>query len=79
MSSVSAFLLFSQVKLALDIEYTLPKWFRKKYMRQRRRFSPNRFRKSNWFWRYLHSEQHLNVNTIDEALNPEKVSWKDLL
>jgi len=61
------------VKLTLDIEYTLPMWFRKRFMKQWRKFSPNKYRKANWFVKWLHAEQHLNTTTIDEALNPEKV------
>ena len=44
-------------------------------MKQRRKFSPNKYRKSNWFERWRHAEQHLNTTTIEEALNPEKVTF----
>ncbi|XP_076812155.1 uncharacterized protein LOC143459076 isoform X2 [Clavelina lepadiformis] len=61
-----------QVKLTLDVEYTLPQFLRRRFLQKYRKFSPNRYRRRHWLVRWLHSEEHLNHETIEEALNPEK-------
>uniref|UniRef100_F6UJR3 Transient receptor potential cation channel subfamily A member 1 homolog n=2 Tax=Ciona intestinalis TaxID=7719 RepID=F6UJR3_CIOIN len=61
-----------QVKLALEVEFTLPQIFRRRFIRQSRSFFPNLHRRKHWIVRWFHSEEHLNHRTIHDALNPEK-------
>nr|CAB3267277.1 transient receptor potential cation channel subfamily A member 1 homolog [Phallusia mammillata] len=67
-----------QVKLTLDVEYTLPQMIRRRFMRKYRGFSPNRYRRQSAFVRWLRAEENLNHSTINQALNPEKTKLEEM-
>nr|CAB3267274.1 transient receptor potential cation channel subfamily A member 1 homolog [Phallusia mammillata] len=61
-----------QVKLSLDVQYTLPLFIRRRVIRKYREIYPNEHRKSSTFIQWWHAVENLNASTISEALNPEK-------
>lgn len=62
-----------QVKLTLDVEYTLPEWLRRKLMRRYRKYRPNKYKKAAPIIRWFKKENYLDHNSLSEALQSEKV------
>jgi len=61
-----------QVKLTLDVEYTLPEWLRRKLMRRYRKYRPNKYKKAAPIIRWFKKENYLDHNSLSEALQSEK-------
>lgn len=60
------------VESTLEVEYRLPKFFRSRYLRNRRyrSYQPNLYRSSNPLVKFFHSERFLDANAIREAIKP---------
>nr|CAB3267276.1 transient receptor potential cation channel subfamily A member 1 homolog [Phallusia mammillata] len=61
-----------QVKLTLDVQYTLPLFIRRRVVRKCRRFFPNIHRKKSSLKQWWSAAENLNASTISGALNSEK-------
>nr|CAB3267272.1 transient receptor potential cation channel subfamily A member 1 homolog [Phallusia mammillata] len=58
-----------QVKVTLDIHYTLPKFIRRRFMMKVQNFFPNKYRRTSRFIQWL---WNLSSSVINEAINYEK-------
>nr|CAB3267414.1 ankyrin repeats-like [Phallusia mammillata] len=60
-----------QVKLTLDVYYSLPRFFQRQVRQKRLVFQPNKYC-NRWALRWWHSAENLNHSTIQKVLNSKK-------
>ncbi|XP_078482468.1 transient receptor potential cation channel subfamily A member 1 homolog [Ciona intestinalis] len=67
-----------QVELALEVEFSVPNFLRKKFVRKEETVHPNKYRKSNALKRALLQNQDLSSKNIANAMNPNKSQTEEI-
>lgn len=61
------------MKLALDVEYTMPQFLRRHFLKKYNKLMPNQYRNRNRIVKWFVQNEDLTPEKISQALNPEKV------
>ena len=59
------------MNLTLDIEYTIPQWLRKRFLKSFRKHKPNKYENSNALTQWRHHENNLSQEALDEVFSEE--------
>lgn len=61
--------------LALEVEFTIPAFLRKKFCLRKQTIEINKYRKSNFIKRFLFEDEEMSVENISKTLDKEVVDF----
>lgn len=68
-----------QVGLALDVEFTIPAFFRKKVCLRKQTLEVNKYRRSNAIVKFLYEDSDLTAENLVNTFDKEIVSWDEYM